>query len=81
MSPVKTRLVSGFLARIEFNPAMASNYTFGPSVVEMLYPEDEDRYEFIDFYEQHKEAIESATILLANGVVLDASDLSTFAQE
>jgi len=81
MNPVKNKLVSGFLARIEFLPDRAPDFTLGPSVVEVIYPEDENRFEFIDFYEQFKDAIASATLLMADGTVLDASQLSTLAQE
>jgi hypothetical protein len=47
----------------------------------VIYPEDEDRFEFIDFYDQFKDAIASATLLMADGTVLYASQLSTLAQE
>lgn len=81
MTKVDNNLKSGFLARVCFYPDKAPDFTLGPTVVEILYPQDDDRYEFIDFYQQFQNCISSATLLLADGSVIDASELSTEAQE
>jgi hypothetical protein len=81
MQPVKNNMTSGFLARVTFFPEAAEAYSFcGSQIVEMLYTEDEDVYELIDFIEQHKDAIKDVMVLMPGGQVIDARQMSTQAE-
>jgi hypothetical protein len=74
--------LTGFVARVSFNPEYASQYTCnGNSVLEMFYPDDEDVYEFIEFIEEFKQDVVSATVLMPDGKVIDAQSMSTFAED
>lgn len=47
----------------------------------MLYTDDEDVYEFIEFMQEHEDFIIEATVLMPNGTIIDARSLSTEAEE
>jgi hypothetical protein len=73
---------TGFIARLTFEPSSAHHYTpEGNQVTEVFYAEDEDVFEFISFVKEHEEYIISATVLMPDGKVIDAQQMSTFAQE
>lgn len=82
MDPVKNVMPSGFIARITFTPEDAVHYTpEGHQVVEILYPEDDDIYEFIEFMQDNEDYVQNATVLFANGTIVDARSISTNAEE
>lgn len=80
---VETAMEQGFLARFTFKPGCEWFYaeSNGQGVVEILFPEDEDVYELIEFCEEHKDHIENVTVLLATGEMIDAKALTTASQE
>lgn len=78
----KTRMKEGFLARVTFNREDSSYFSEeGNEVVEMLYTQEDDVYEFIEFMQEHEEHIVEATVLLPNGTIIDARSLSTNAEQ
>lgn len=79
---VRTKMKTGFLARVTFTREDSSYFSEeGNEVVEMLYTDDEDVYEFIEFMQEHEDFIIEATVLLPNGTIIDARSLSTEAEE
>jgi len=80
---LKTKLKKGFLARFTFKQGCESYYTNskGCNVIEVVYPEDDDVYELIDFCEEHRDFIENVTVLMADGNILDAKAITTASQE
>lgn len=81
MAQIENVMTAGFLARITFREEVAVEYSFdGSHVCEMLYTEDEDVYELIDFIEQHQDNIVDVQVLLPTGQVIDARELSTQAE-
>lgn len=75
-------LTSGFIARVTFKEEMAVDYSFdGTHITEMLYTEDEDVYELIDFIEEHKDNIKDVSVLMPSGQVIDARQMTTQAEE
>lgn len=78
----KTKMQHGFLARITFRPEYSVYFSeSGAEVVEMLYTEDDDVYEFIEMMQECEEHILEATVLFPSGQIIDARHLSTNAQE
>jgi len=67
----------GFIARVTFQEDSACNYSpNGHPIVEMRYQDcQEDLHEFIDFMVEHEEYICDATVLFANGTIIDARSL------
>lgn len=82
MAKIENSMTAGFLARVTFKEEVAGDYCFdGTHVTEMLYTEDEDVYELIDFIEDHKDYIKDVLVLLPNGDVIDAREMTTNAAE
>ena len=78
----RTKMKTGFLARVTFSREDSSYFSEeGNEVVEMLYTDDEDVYEFIEFMQEHEDFIIEATVLMPNGTIIDARSLSTEAEE
>jgi hypothetical protein len=66
----------GFIARLTFRDESASFYSpNGHPIVEMRYTEDDDIQEFIAFMMEHEAHITDATVLFANGHMIDARSL------
>lgn len=77
MPKAKAALPSGFIARVTFKPEVAAQYSpLGHQIVEMRYPQDEDVHEFVAFMMENEEYICDATVLFANGTIIDARSLS-----
>jgi len=80
--PAKTRMTSGFLARVTFDQDASEYFSEDANqVMEMLYPEDEDVYEFIEFMQEHEDYVIEATVLFPDGRIIDARSLSTNAED
>lgn len=78
----RTKMKTGFLARVTFSREDSSYFSEeGNEVVEMLYTDDKDVYEFIEFMQEHEDFIIEATVLMPNGTIIDARSLSTEAEE
>lgn len=77
MPRTKAALPSGFIARITFKESAAAQYSpHGHQIVEMRYPDDEDVHEFVAFMMENEKYICDATVLFANGTIIDARSLS-----
>lgn len=82
MKTIKNNLVSGFLTRVRFKAEYAEQFSAeGSQIVETIYPEREDIYEFIDFCIEMEQFILDATILTAEGKVYSQDEFPTYAEE
>lgn len=67
----------GFIARLTFRDESASYYSpNGHPIVEMRYTDTDDVQEFVAFMMEHEAHIIDATVLFANGTIIDARSLS-----
>lgn len=75
------QFTEGFLVRTTFLDAYAKYYSpEGSVVIEQLYPDNEDLYEFLEFLQDNDQYIVDSTVLLPTGQVIDARSLPTNAE-